>query len=115
MGIPARTALGWKITGRLSSAATAFKLLRDEAGRKFRALELQLDSLPDTDIQGLRETRRQYKDQRDRHLRKQSEIETQLAGLRHEGEKLEARTRPTVAEAEERERRFLRKKMSHMM
>ena len=65
------------------------QLLRDEAGRKFRALELQLDSLPDTDIQGLRETRRQYKDQRDRHLRKQSEIETQLAGLRHEGEKLE--------------------------
>ena len=33
--------------------------LRDEAGRKFRALEMQLDSLPDTDIQGLRETRRQ--------------------------------------------------------
>ena len=63
--------------------------LRDEAGRKFRALELQLDSLPDTDIQGLRETRRQYKDQRDRNLRKQSEIETQLTGLRHEGEKLE--------------------------
>jgi len=32
--------------------------MRDEAGRKFRALEMQLDSLPDTDIQGLRETRR---------------------------------------------------------
>ena len=39
--------------------------LRDEAGRKFRALEMQLDSLPDTDIQGLRETRRQYKSQRE--------------------------------------------------
>ena len=32
--------------------------LRDQAGREFRALELELDSLPDTDIQGLRETRR---------------------------------------------------------
>ena len=65
--------------------------LRDEAGRKFRALELQLDSLPDTDIQGLREICRQYKDQRDRHLSKQSEIKTQLTGLRHEGEELEAK------------------------
>jgi len=63
--------------------------LRDEAGRKFRALELQLDSLPDTDIQGLRETRRQYKDQRDRHLSKQSAVETQLTGLRSEREELE--------------------------
>lgn len=63
--------------------------LRDEAGRKFRALEMQLDSLPDTDIQGLRETRRQYKDQRDRHLSKQSARETQLTGLRREREELE--------------------------
>lgn len=63
--------------------------LRDEAGREFRALEMQLDSLPDTDIQGLRETRRQYKDQRDRYLSKQSAIETQLTGLRREREDLE--------------------------
>ncbi len=64
------------------------KDLRNEAGRKFRALELQLDSLPDTDIQGLRETRRQYKDQRDRRLSKRSTIETQLTGLRRERDKL---------------------------
>ena len=60
------------------------QILRDEAGRKFRALELQLDSLPDTDIQGLRETRRRYKEQRDRYLWKNSAIETQLAELRRE-------------------------------
>ena len=64
--------------------------LRDEAGRKFRVLEMQLDSLLDTDIQGLRETRRQYKYQRDRYLSKQSAIETQLTGLKRECEKLEA-------------------------
>ena len=64
--------------------------LRDEAGRKFRALEIQLDELPDTDIQGLRDTRRQYKDQRDRHLSRQSSIETQLAGLRRDREELES-------------------------
>lgn len=63
--------------------------LRDEAGRKFRALEMQLDSLPDTDIQGLRETRRQYKDQRDRYLSRKTMIETQLMGLNREREELE--------------------------
>lgn len=63
--------------------------LRDEAGRKFRILEKQLDSLPDTDIQGLRESRRQYQNQRDRFLSKQSSVETQLMGLQHEREKLE--------------------------
>ena len=65
--------------------------LRDEAGRKLRALELELDAIADTDIQGLRETRRQYKDQRDRYLSKQSAIETQLAGLRRDREELEAK------------------------
>ena len=64
--------------------------LRDEAGRKYRGLNTQLDSLPDTDIQGLRETRRQYKSQRDRYLSKQSAIETQLTGLKRDREKLEA-------------------------
>lgn len=52
--------------------------IRDDAGRKLRALETQLDSLPDTDIQGLRDTRRHYKGQRDRHLKNQTAIETQL-------------------------------------
>ena len=63
--------------------------LRNEAGRKFRALEAQLDSLPDTDIQGLRETRRHYKNQRDRYLQKQTAIETQLIVLERGREKLE--------------------------
>ena len=63
--------------------------LRDEAGRKLRALELQLDSLPDTDIQGLRDTRRHYKNQRDRYLKKQTAIDTQLTALGRERERLE--------------------------
>lgn len=60
------------------------QILRDEAGREFRALELQLDALPDIDIQGLRETRRQYKEQRDRYLSKRTEIDTKLSGLQRE-------------------------------
>jgi DNA sulfur modification protein DndD len=65
------------------------QILRDEAGADFRALEVQLDSLPDTDIQGLREARRQYNDQRDRCLTKRSSVETQLAGLKRDREGLE--------------------------
>ncbi len=53
--------------------------LREEAGRRYRAIELQIDSLPDTDIQGLREIRRQYMTQRDQFLTKQTTIETQVA------------------------------------
>jgi DNA sulfur modification protein DndD len=60
--------------------------LRDEAGVKLKALELQLDSLPDTDIQGLRETKRQYLAQRDRFLASQTALETQLERLRGDRE-----------------------------
>lgn len=64
------------------------QILRDDAGREYRALELQLDALPDTDIQGLRETRRHYKDQRDRYMIKKTEADTKLAGLQKERESL---------------------------
>lgn len=74
--------------------------LRDEAGRKLRGLELQLDSLPDTDIQSLREIRRQHKDQRDRYLSKQSAIETQLSGLLREHEELEIQRKRLLSEQE---------------
>ena len=63
--------------------------LRDEVGRKSRELERQLDSLPDTDIQGLRETRNGYKDQYDRNLSNKSKFETQLTELHREREALE--------------------------
>ena len=65
------------------------QVLRDEAGRKFRRLQIKLDALPDTNIQGLRETRRQYKSQRDRYLASQSTLKTQLSGLRSEREQQE--------------------------
>ncbi len=64
---------------------------RDEAGRRFRALEQKLDSLPDTNVQGLRETRRVYMEQRDRRLSDRSAFETQLIELRRNQEKLEAK------------------------
>ena len=63
--------------------------LRDEVGRKYRALEHELDALPDTDIQELRATLQQYKDQRDRCLSKRTKIETQIYDLRRYREELE--------------------------
>ena len=63
--------------------------LRDEAGRRLRGVERQLAALPDTDIQGLRDAQRDYKEQRDRHLSRKSIIETQLTNLRGEREGLE--------------------------
>ncbi len=63
--------------------------MREKAGREFKALEMQLDKLPDTNIQGLRETLRQYKDQRDRQLSRQSSIETQITALSNEHKELD--------------------------
>ena len=78
--------------------------LRDEAGRKLRTLEMQLDSLPDTDIQGLRKTSRNYKEQRDRFLSKQASIDTQLTGLRREREELEIKRNRLLREQKMGER-----------
>jgi DNA sulfur modification protein DndD len=66
----------------------SLQILRDEAGKRLKAIELKIDSLPDTDIQLLRETRRNYLDQRDRFLREVSTLETQIIGLKRELETL---------------------------
>jgi DNA sulfur modification protein DndD len=64
--------------------------LRDEEGRKLKALELQIDSLPDSDIQGLREIERNYRDQRDRFNAKQATVGTQIDNLKRDQIRLEA-------------------------
>ncbi len=64
--------------GEVFKQRDGIQVLRDEAGRRYRALELQLDLLPDTDIQGLREMQRQQKAQRDHYLSQKSTLETQI-------------------------------------
>ena len=64
------------------------EIMRDEQGKKLKALEAQLDAIPDTDIQGLRETKRQYTDQRDRFNAARSRFETQLEALKRDAESL---------------------------
>ena len=55
--------------------------LHNEQGKKLKILEIQLDSIPDTDIQGLRSTQRHYKNQRDRFNRDRIRDETLLGEL----------------------------------
>ena len=64
------------------------EIMRTDEGKKLKALEAQLDGIPDTDIQGLRDTKRQYTDQRDRFNGNRARFETQLEGLRKEREVL---------------------------
>ena len=66
------------------------EIMRTDQGRKLKALEAQLDDIPDTNIQGLRETKRQYTEQRDRFNAARSRYETQLEGLKKEREGLVA-------------------------
>jgi len=54
---------------------------REAEGRNQRALEKKLASLPDTNIQGLRETKRWYIEQRDEFLKDWSSLDTKLEGL----------------------------------
>ena len=76
---------------KVSARRDGTEELRNEAGRKLRALELQLDSLPDTDVRGLRQTRRKYNQLRDRYLSKKATSETQLVNLKSQCEELEAK------------------------
>ena len=62
--------------------------LHDEHGKKLKAIETQLDNIPDADIQELRSTQRQYKNQRDRFNANWTRYVTQLEGLKDEHKRL---------------------------
>jgi DNA sulfur modification protein DndD len=63
-------------------------VLREEQGKKLRALEVQLDEIPDTNVQGLRDTKRQYTEQRDHFNSLRSKYETQLESQRSDRQSL---------------------------
>jgi DNA sulfur modification protein DndD len=74
--------------GKVVERRDELAILRDEQGKKLKALETQLDDIPDTNIQGLRDTKRQYGEHRDRFTAARSRFETQLEGLKGEREGL---------------------------
>ena len=64
-------------------------ILREDQGKKLKALEAQLGDIPDTNIQVLLDTKRQYTDQRDRFNADRASYETRLEGLKKEQASLE--------------------------
>ena len=54
---------------------------RERLGQQQKALEAKIDQIPDNDIQGLRQTRSQYRDQRDRFNAARSRCRTDLANV----------------------------------
>ena len=91
------------LTSYKSVAATRHQIDtdRDEAGQLLRALEAQLDALPNTDIRGLRQTQREYTDQRDRFLRLKAVTETKLEGVKRSYDRVE-RERDRLLRTEKR-------------
>jgi len=61
---------------------------REELGENFKALEVQLDEIPDTDLGGLRDCKEWLMEQRDNFKAKGAEYEAQLEGLKEKHKSL---------------------------
>ena len=66
---------------RISDRRENLQTLHDEHADKSKSLELQIDQIPDTDVQGLRDTQRGYRAQRDKFNDARVRCETHLAAL----------------------------------
>ena len=73
---------------RVANLRDELEKKRDEQGQQLRALETQLDQIPDTDIQGLRDTKQRYTAQRDRFNADSARHETLLEGLKEKRKSL---------------------------
>jgi DNA sulfur modification protein DndD len=66
---------------RVSDLRENLQSLHDEQAGKLKSLELQIDQIPDTDVQGLRDTQRGYRAQREKFNDDRVRYETHLATL----------------------------------
>ena len=66
---------------KISDRRENFQTLLEEHADKLKSLELQIDQIPDTDVQGLRDTQRGYSAQRDKFNDDRVRYETHLAAL----------------------------------
>ena len=79
---------------------------REALASQLRSLDVQIDQLPDTDIQGLRDTLRDYERQRDSSRDRQVRNETRLETLREEARDL-TRQRGNLLREQEKGSRIL--------
>ena len=75
---------------RIADRRDELMLKQNEQEKQLKQLEIQLDEIPNIDIQGLRATERDYKNQRDRFNVDAIRYETQLDALKKEAERLAA-------------------------
>ena len=73
---------------RIADRRDELMLIQDDQEKKLKALEIRLDDIPNTDIQELRTTERDYKNQRDRFNADSIRYETQLEELKKEAKRL---------------------------
>ena len=66
---------------KISDRRENLQALHDEHAGKLKSLELQIDQIPDTDVQGLRDTQRGYRSQRDKFNDNRVRYETHFASL----------------------------------
>lgn len=64
------------------------EIIRDKLGTKKKGIELEIDQLPNTDIKGLRDAKRQCRTQRDRLIQKETKFETKTQNLTDERKRL---------------------------
>ncbi len=74
---------------------------REKLATRLHSLEVQIDQLPDTDIQGLRDTLRDHEHQRDRFRDTRVRSETRLENLRKEAGDLTRRRGKLLREQEQ--------------
>ena len=73
---------------------------RENAGRVMKALEAMVAQIPDSDLQGMRQTRNQFRDQRDRFNRDRSRFETELANVKRDSARLQGEYRHLLSQQE---------------
>lgn len=74
---------------KIASERDNLQTLRNDQGKKMKAVEVLIDSLPDADIKEMRAFQVEFRNQRDRFNAQKAKIETQLANIQEELKQLE--------------------------
>ena len=80
--------------------------MREDLGKQSRAIDSKLKQIPNSDVPGLKDARRQYQEQRDRANATRSRLQVDLSNLEREIEQL-SRSRDQILRRQDRGQRFM--------
>ncbi len=80
--------------------------MREDLGKQSKAIDSKLKQIPNSDVPGLRDARRQYQEQRDRSNTTRSRLQVDLSNVLKETEQL-SRTRDQILRRQDRGQRFM--------